>query len=215
MLGSNRKRSKYKIMSRNLAVKESLMTEAEYLIFEEKSKIKHEFMDGEVFAMAGGKRYHSLTISNIARHLGNQLEGNLCEVHTSDLRVRIKPTHYVYPDVVIACNLKLVPGIFDTLENPQIIFEVLSKSTAYRDRIEKRMDYFDLESLTDYVIVHQTEMLIEHYERVSQKEWTLRIYDQTSQSVNLNSIQCRLLLDQIYQNIEFPVNLKLVKSKKK
>jgi hypothetical protein len=72
-----------------------------------------------------------------------------------------------------------------------------------------------LESLTDYVIVHQTEMLIEHYERVSQKEWTLRIYDQTSQSVNLNSIQCRLLLDQIYQNIEFPVNLKLVKSKKK
>ena len=63
-------------MSQNLAVKENLMSEAEYLAFEEKSKIKHEFMDGEIFSMAGGKRYHSLTISNIARHLGNQLEGS-------------------------------------------------------------------------------------------------------------------------------------------
>ncbi len=202
-------------MSGGLAVKEKLMSEAEYLAFEEKSKIKHEFMDGEIFSMAGGKRYHSLTISNIARYLGNQLEGKPCEVHTSDLRVRIKPAHYVYPDVVVACNLKLAPNIFDTLENPQIIFEVLSKSTAYRDRIEKRMDYHDLESLTDYVIVHQTEMRVEHYERVAQKEWTLRIYEQASDSVALKSIECRLSLDQIYQNVEFPTNLKLVKSKKK
>ena len=202
-------------MSNNLAVKETLMSEKEYLTFEEKSKIRHEFMDGEIFAMAGGKRYHSLTISNIARHLGNQLEDTTCEVHTSDLRVRIKPTHYVYPDVVISCNLKLVPDIFDTLENPQIIFEVLSKSTVYRDRVEKRMDYIDLESLTDYIIVHQIEMRVEHYERISQKEWTLRIYDETSQIINLNSIKCRISLGQIYQNIEFPANLKLIKSKKK
>lgn len=202
-------------MSNNLAVKETLMSEAEYLAFEEKSKIRHEFMDGEIFAMAGGKRFHSLTISNIARHLGNQLENTPCEVHTSDLRVRVKPTHYVYPDVVIACNLKLVPDIFDTLENPQIIFEVLSKSTIYRDRIEKRMDYIDLESLTDYVIVHQIEMRVEHYERVSQKEWTLRIYEQAAQNIHLNSIKCRLSLGQIYRNVEFPANLKLIKSKKK
>ena len=202
-------------MSRNLAVKEKIMSEAEYLAFEEKSKIKHEFMDGEIFSMAGGKRYHSLTISNIARHMGNQLEGKPCEVHTSDLRVIIKPTHYVYPDVVVACDLKLVPNIFDTLENPQVIFEVLSKSTAYRDKIEKRSDYFDLESLTDYVIVHQVEMRVEHYERVSQKKWTLRIYDQASQIVNLNSIECTLSLGKIYQNIVFPTNLKLIKSKNK
>ena len=202
-------------MSQNLAVKESLMSEAEYLAFEEKSKIKHEFMDGEIFSMAGGKRYHSLTIGNIARHLGNQLEGKPCEVHTSDLRVRIKPTHYVYPDVVVACDLKLVPNIFDTLENPQVIFEVLSKSTAYRDKIEKRSDYFDLESLTDYIIVYQVEMNVEHYERVSKQEWTLRIYDKSSHIVKLNSIKCSLSLDKIYQNIEFPTNLRLIKSKKK
>ena len=202
-------------MSSNLAVKKSLMSEAEYLVFEEKSKIRHEFMDGEIFSIAGGRCYHNLTISNIARHLGNQLENKPCEVHTSDLRVRVKPAHSVYPDVFIACDLKLVPNIFDTLENPQIIFEVFSKSTVYRDRIEKRTDYLDLESLTDYVIVHQTEMRVEHYERVSQKQWTLRIYDRLSQSVNLNSIESRLSLEQIYQNIEFPINLKLIKSKKK
>lgn len=199
----------------NPKIAEKLMSVEEYLAFEEKSRIKHEFMDGVIFAMAGGKRFHSLTISNIARHLGNQLEGKSCEVHTSDLRVRIKNTHYVYPDVVVACDVKLVPSIFDTLENPQVVFEVLSKSTFYRDKTEKRMDYIDLESLTDYVIVHQTEMRVEHYERVSQREWTLRIYDQTSQSLSLKSIQCILSVEQIYQNIEFPANLKLIKSKKK
>ena len=202
-------------MNHNLAVKESLMSESEYLAFEEKSKIKHEFMDGEIFAMAGGKRYHSLTISNIARYLGNQLDNKPCEVHTSDLRVRLRDSHYVYPDVVVACNLQLMQNVFDTLENPQIIFEVLSKSTAFRDKLEKRMDYMDLESLTDYVIVHQTDMRVEHYERVSQKEWTLRIYDQAAQSFNLNSIECSLSLGQIYRGVEFPVNLKLIKSKKK
>ena len=191
------------------------MTEADYLVFEEKSKIKHEFMDGEVFAMAGGKRFHSLTISNNARYLGNQLENAPCEVHTSDLRVRIKPTHYVYTDVVIACDLKLVSDIFDTLENPQVIFEVLSKSTAYRHKIEKRSVYFDLECLTDYLIVYQAEMNVEHYERVSQREWTLRIYDQAEQIIELKSIKCSLSLSEIYRNIEFPTNLKLVKSKKK
>ena len=202
-------------MSRNLAVKEIKMSEAEYPAFEEKSKVKHEFMDGEIFAMAGGRRFHSLTISNIARRLGNQLEGGTCEVHTNHLRVRIKLTHYVYPDVVVACDVKLIPNIFDTLENPQIIFEVLSKSIAYRDTTEKRMDYLDLESLTDYVIVHQIEMRVEHYERVSQKEWTLRIYDQASQLVKLKSIECSISLAEIYQNIEFSTNLKLIKSNKK
>lgn len=197
------------------SAKEALMTVEDYFSFEERSKIKHEFMDGEVYAMAGGKRFHSLTISNIARYLGNQIEDKPCEVHTNDLRVRLRKNHYVYPDVVVACELKLVPNVFDTLENPRIIFEVLSKSTAYRDKIEKRMDYMDLESLTDYVIVHQTEMRIEHYERVSQKEWTLRIYERPSESFVLRSIRATLTLGQIYRNVEFPANLKLIKSKKK
>ncbi len=200
----------------NQAAAEKLMSEQEYLAFEQKSKIKHEFMDGEIFIMADGTRLHSLMISNIARHLGNQLENEPCEVHTSDLRVKTKSANYVYPDVVVACRPKLVPNIFDTLENPQVIFEVLSKSTIYRDRTDKRIDYLDIESLTDYVIVHQLEIRVEHYERVSQKEWTLRIYDQSKQEVKLNSIKCRIELKKIYQNIEFPSKpkLKLVSPKK-
>ncbi len=193
----------------NQATAETLMSEQEYLAFEEKSKIRHEFMDGEIFVMAGGTRFHSLTIGNIARHLGNQLENEPCEVHTSDLRVKTKVANYVYPDVVVVCHPKFVPNIFDTLENPQVVFEVLSKSTKYRDRTDKRIDYFDLESVTDYVIVHQIEMLVEHYERVSQSEWTLRIYDQSKHLIELNSIKCRIELEKIYQNIEFPSKPKL------
>lgn len=197
------------------AALEKLIPVDEYLAFEEKSKIRHEYMDGEIFAMAGARRFHSLITTNISRHLGNQLDGAPCDVHVTDLRVRIKETHYVYPDVVIACNAEFVPDIFDTLENPQVIFEVLSKSTAYRDRYDKRMDYLDVESLTDYLIVSQKEMRVEHYRRESQKQWNVRIYDNSNQTINLESIGCELKLEQIYGNIEFPASLKLVRPKKK
>ncbi len=191
------------------------MSEEEYLAFETKSKIKHEFMDGEIFSMAGAKRFHSLTMSNISRHLGNQLDGKPCEVHVADLRVRIRDSHYVYPDVFVACDIKLVPNIFDTLENPQVVFEILSKSTERRDRYDKRIDYLDIESLTDYLIVSQKEMRVEHYQRESLKQWTVRIYEEPEQTINLNSIGCTLTMEQIYRNIEFSVKLKLIKNKKK
>lgn len=197
------------------ATAKKLMTVEEYLAFEEKSKIRHEYMDGEIFAMAGGTRFHSLIMTNISRYLGNQLEDKPCEVHVADLRVKVKKAHYVYPDVVVACNAKFIPDIFDTLENPQIVFEVTSKSTAYRDRYEKRMDYLDVDSLTDYLLVSQKEIRVEHYRRISQKEWKVRIYEEPEQALKLDSIGCELTLAQIYRKVEFSTKLKLVKSKKK
>ncbi len=79
----------------NLATKQKMMSEAEYLAFEEKSKIRHEFMDGEIFSMAGVKRNHSLASTNISRVLGNQLLETNCEVHSTDFRVRVRDGHYV------------------------------------------------------------------------------------------------------------------------
>ena len=136
-------------MNQNLAVKESLMTEAEYLAFEEKSKIRHEFMDGEIFAMAGATRRHNLANTNISTELNLQLRETDCEVYANDFRVRIRDGHNVYPDVAVACGDIKVEGNETTLLNPIIVFEVLSKSTEKRDRGDKAEDYFRLSSLKD------------------------------------------------------------------
>ena len=195
--------------------KQRLMTVEEYLAFEERSKIRHEYIDGEVFAMAGGKRNHSLIAGNIGIRLGNQLENRNCEVHFGDLRVKAGETSYVYPDVTVVCGeVKLVPNIFDTLENPTIICEVLSKSTEARDRGEKSKAYRRLDSLTDYVLISQNAMSVEHYVRQPDNSWKFCEYTEPHEKIVFESIGCELTLAEIYRRVEFPP-FKLVKSKKK
>jgi Uma2 family endonuclease len=195
--------------------KERLMTVEEYLAFEEKSKIKHEYMDGEIFAMAGVKRNHSLANTNISTELNLQLRDSDCEVHISDFRVRVRETHFVYPDVAVACGEIDVEtsGEIETLINPLVIFEVLSKSTEKRDRGEKAEDYFKISSLRDYILVSQNRMRVEHFHRESDNKWSLIIYEKPEDVLILDSINCKLTLRQIYLKINFP-NLKVMKSKK-
>ena len=191
------------------------MTVEEYLAFERRSKIRHEYIDGEVFAMAGSKRNHSLIAGNAGTELAIQLRNKNCEVHFGDLRVEAGETTYVYPDVTVVCGeVRLVPNIFDTLENPTVICEVLSKSTEARDRGEKSKSYRRLESLTDYVLISQNTMSVEHYVRQADGFWKLYEYTESNEKIVFESIGCELTLDEIYRRVEFPP-LKLVKAKKK
>ena len=134
---------------------EKYISEEEYLAFEAKSRIKHEYMDGEIFSMAGASRRHNLATTNISRALGNALEETDCEVYANDFRVKIRDGHNVYPDVAVACPEIQIEGNETTLLNPVIVFEVLSKSTEKRDRSDKAEDYFRMDSLKDYVLVSQ------------------------------------------------------------
>jgi Uma2 family endonuclease len=194
--------------------KERLMTVEEYLAFEERSKIRHEFINGEVFAMAGGKRNHSLIASNTGTELAVQLRNRNCEVHFGDFRVKGNGDVYFYPDVTVVCGeVRLVPDVFDTLENPSVICEVLSKSTEARDRGEKSKAYRRLESLTDYVLISQNQMHIEHYIRQADGFWKLREHTEADEKIVFESLGCELSLAEIYRRVEFPP-LKLVKSKK-
>lgn len=204
-------------MSRASALKKDLVSVEEYLAFEEKSKYRHEFLEGEIYQMAGGKYNHSLISTNLITEISIslRLKNKDCDVHGSDLRVKIDDENYVYPDVVVVCNPKLVPNIFDTLENPQIIFEVTSKSTEYKDKEIKLKLYLQIPFLTDYLIVSQKESRIEHYQRKNTKEWTYRVYSEPTEIIKLESIQTELTLEQIYRNVEFPIKLKIVRSKKK
>ena len=201
-------------MSQATVKKDEIMTVEEYLVFEEKSKIKHEYMDGEIFAMAGATRRHNLVTTNAARILGNQLEEKDCEVYSSDFRVKIRDNHNVYPDVVIACGEIEVVDKDLTLVNPTVVIEVLSKSTEKRDRGDKLEDYFKIESVKDYILIAQDKIKVEHYHRQSNNKWLLEIYENLEDLLVLDSIDCKIPLKLIYLKVKFPL-LSLVKSKKK
>lgn len=188
------------------------MTEEEYLAFEEKSKIRHEFMDGHIFAMAGVKRNYSLASTNISTELNLQLREKDCEVHTTDFRVRVRLGHYVYPDVGVACGGIEVVDNDTTLLNPIVVFEVLSKSTEKRDRGDKQEDYFNLPSVKDYILVSQDRVKVEHYHREANKKWSLQIYYDPKETLILDSIECEIPLRLIYLKMKI-APLKLVEKK--
>jgi Uma2 family endonuclease len=185
------------------------MTEAEYLEFERKSESKHEFIDGEVFAMTGASRAHNLICVNLARRISNQLDGKNCEVYASDMRVKISKRQYVYPDVIVVCGeVKLSHDKFDNLLNPTIIIEVLSDSTEAYDRGLKFKNYRQLTSLQEYVLIAQDKPSIERFVRQPNGMWGISVNDAEGldSSVELTSIGCTLHLTEVYEHVVFPAD---------
>lgn len=193
--------------------KKTPMTIEQYLAFEEKSKRKHEFMDGEVFAMAEVKRNHSLIATNTTTELSILLREKPCEIHGSDIKIRIREGHYVYPDVSVVCNEIDFDSNNTTLLNPIVIFEVLSKSTESRDHGDKAEDYFKLASLRDYVMIAQNRVRVEHYSRIKKGKWTFEVLESLDDELVLSSIDCKISLKRIYSKVELKP-LKLIKNKK-
>jgi len=179
-------------------------TPAEYLALERAAEIKSELIDGHIVAMSGVSREHSLVAINLASHLNRQLEHRPCEVHGSDLRVRVSNTGlYTYPDVSVVCGEpEFEDEHFDTLLNPTVIFEVLSPSTEAYDRGEKFARYRRLASLREYVLVAQDRPRVERFTRQGEA-WVLTAFDEIEAVVELSSIGCALSLGEIYAKVRF------------
>ena len=192
-------------MSRsNLAVAEKVYTPEEYLKFEREAEEKHEFIDGEIVAMAGASREHNIIGTNISSELHFQLKGKTCEIYANDMRVRMRKERYGYPDVVVVCGEpRFDDDGFDVLLNPTIIVEILSKSTRFRDKTEKLIAYQKMDSLRECLLVEQTETRVEHYIKQTSKQWLLKIYDDLTETISLESVDCRISLAVIYAQIEF------------
>lgn len=152
------------------------MSAAEYLVWEREQVDKHEFHDGEVFAMAGGSPRHNLLSTAIAAELRAALRGEGCHVLSSDQRIAATPgARYVYADAVVVCGgMQSEPDASDVLVNPAVIVEVLSRSTETHDRGAKWEAYQRLASLSDYLLVAQTQVRVEHFRRESDGSWRYR-----------------------------------------
>ncbi len=185
------------------------LTQAQYLEIERAAETRSEYFDGEMFAMSGASRAHNKISLNIASSLNGQLADRRCEVYQSDMRVKVKSVGlYTYPDVVATCeNPQFEDDVVDSLINPQVIIEVLSKSTEGYDRGKKFEYYQGLESLQEYLLVSQASPRVERYTRKSDNEWLLWTTGDVSGSVEIKSIQCELKLVDIFAKVEFlPTN---------
>lgn len=187
------------------AVPKLYLTPAEYLAFERQSDIKHEYFRGDLFAMAGASRQHVRIAVNATIVLGNQLARRGCDVFNSDMRVKVSPTGlYTYPDLAIVCGRpRFEDKELDTLLNPSVIIEILSKSTEAYDRGEKFAQYRMLETLTDYLLISQTRPHIERFTRQEGGLWLLSESIGLDAVMPIESIQCQLPLAEVYDRVEF------------
>ena len=155
------------------ALPKRFFTPEEYLILEDRAEYKSQYVDGEIFAMAGAEPEHVEITDNLTFALRTRFRGRPCRSYASELRVRVEPGGlWTYPDVVALCGEPKFDrtGTPATLLNPQVIFEVLSPSTASFDRGDKLNRYRLLESLTDYVLVAADRMRVEHHTRQANGE---------------------------------------------
>jgi Uma2 family endonuclease len=189
----------------NLAYKTKPVTDEDYLRTEREAFEKSEFINGRIVAMAGASENHNVISSNLFLEIGIQTRKGSCRAFSSDMRVKAKKGNYYYPDIVVVCGeRKFEDNKKDVLLNPAVVIEVLSKSTRLKDRNEKLDSYMSLDSLTDYVLVEQDAMRIEHFIKINEKEWKFYPLTEKTDKLNLESINCHVPLDEIYREIKFP-----------
>ena len=181
------------------------MTYAEYLVAEEASETKHEYLRGEVFAMAGTTFEHALIASNLSRAIGNRLAGP-CVVVGSDARVRIVETdRATYPDLMIVCGPRHAASEdrHGTV-NPTVIVEVLSDSTERDDRGEKFAHYRQISSLREYVLVAQKEARVEVFTREAGDSAVWRFSEAVGEGiVRFASVDVVVPLEEVYRGVAF------------
>jgi Uma2 family endonuclease len=181
-------------------------TTAEYLSLEREAEYKSQYLDGEIFAMSGASEDHNLVAGNVFASLHAQLRNRPCRVYINDLRVRDRASGlYTYPDVIAVCGERKFEDkqVLDTLLNPTLIVEVLSSSTENFDRGEKFRRYRTIESLMEYLLIAQDKCHIEHYTRQPDNQWLLSERQRLDDEILLSSINCRLLLSDVYENVNF------------
>jgi len=183
----------------------TLLTVEQYLRNERAAEFRSEYLNGEVFAMAGGGVNHAIIAAAAIVQLGEQLRHTRCFVTGSDLRLFCKPSNVLtYPDVVVVCEpRRFLDGEKDTLTDATVIIEVLSPSTRNYDRGEKFRFYRSLPSFAEYLLLAQDAVRAEHHVRQDDGSWVFREFSGPDVLIELHSIGCRLELGTLYERVEF------------
>ncbi len=173
----------------------------EYLRLEAESPIKHEYVNGEVYAMAGATDAHVTIALNIASMLRSHVRGTGCRVYIADMKLRVELRNcFYYPDILITCDGR--DAETPTYKRfPKLIVEVLSASTEAFDRGNKFFDYQTLDTLEEYVLINTQHQRVECFRRNSEGLWVLQSYHPTDETFDLQSLAFQDNLDALYEDV--------------
>jgi Uma2 family endonuclease len=182
----------------SIAKNAEIVTPQDYLDGEMAADIKHEYVDGYIYAMAGASPNHGRIASNISRKFGNHLEGSPCEVFSADMKVKTPTGQYRYPDVLVLCDNQFIDNGLVT-QTPTILIEVISRSTRKTDEKAKQLEYINIPTLQEYVIIEQDFVDV----RVLRKseDWRATHYF-LGEDVHFESIALTVAVVDIYQRVE-------------
>lgn len=186
--------------------RESFFSVKDYLQYERIAPERHEFLDGNVYAMAGENARHSTICFNLYAITGNHLRGKNCRGFPPNMKVATgNQGLYSYPDLTIVCGQpEFYDDKCDVLLNPLVIYEVLSPATECFDRVEKFLHYTNyIETLRDYVLISQDHPLIEHYAKQANGNWHKTEIEGLNATFYLPAIECRISLAELYDLVEF------------
>ena len=174
----------------------------EYLKGEEISPTKHEYIYGEVYAMAGTSDNHNRIVNNLIARLVFHLQDSKCEPFSGDIKVRVDPNVYYYPDILVSCEQNPESAYFRN--KPILIVEVLSPSTQEIDRREKLLFYQQMTSIQEYAVIEQQKMHVELHRRQPDATWiTYYFYHNEDETVEFQSVELTLTLGEIYRRVKF------------
>jgi Uma2 family endonuclease len=186
------------------ALRKTIFTIEEYFALAEASLEKLEYVDGEIYAMAGASPEHSWIHSSLHYHLYEGTRRKKCRLMTSDTRIKISPTRYVYPDMVMVCGKpQFDNGKPPSLLNPTLIVEVLSSSTKDYDRSTKFGFYQTVPSFQEYLLVHQDIHRIEHYVRIEGAQWLYTDVTGDDTRLTVKQIDTVLRVGDVYEQLDF------------
>lgn len=175
----------------------------EYLSLEERATERSEYFQGSIFSMSGGTLNHNRILNNVARKLGEKLEGGDCEVFTSDVRLRVEAHDlFTYPDLMVVCGKpQMYMNRSDTLTDATVLLEVLSPSTKQYDRGPKADFYRSLPSLDQLLLVDQEKRAVTSWEREGDT-WVLRDLAVKDGELEFKPWNFHIPLDEIYRGVE-------------
>ena len=181
------------------------LSPAAYLQQEEMATTKSEYLAGELFPMAGGSSNHNRIAVSICSALDMLLELGRCEVFNSDLKLWVEAYElFTYPDAMVVCGpTQYLPGRTDTILNPTVIVEVLSKSTRSLDQGEKFAWYRSLATLQDYVLIDQYRVHVDSYHKIADGRWLLTEYRSEDDLITLESISVEITVRHLYRRVDW------------
>jgi Uma2 family endonuclease len=180
-------------------------TTEEYLAQEELAEFRSEYRNGEIVPMTGGSLNHNQIAGNVYAFLKFALPGKSYKPYIGDLRLWIPRYHqYTYPDILVIDGEPVFqPQRTDTILNPCLIVEVLSKSTQNHDRTDKFRYYRSIPEFQEYVLINQYEIGVEHYKKAEDDAWLFRVYESDQDKMFLGSINLEIPLLDIYEDVNF------------